>query len=89
MESEVRTAQPREREGSPEPSDADCQGEEGRCVEGHCAGGEAESGRSMSPIHASPCARAYRGLDVLVERPVVCPASKMPHSAAEIYPLKG
>ena len=27
MESEVSTAQPREREGSPEPSDADCQGE--------------------------------------------------------------
>ena len=38
---------------------------------------------------ASPRARAYRGRDVLVERPVVCPASKMPYSAAEIYPLKG
>ena len=30
MEIEVPTAQPREREGSPEPSDADCQGEKGR-----------------------------------------------------------
>ena len=27
--------------------------------------------------------------DVLVERPVVGPASKIPYSAAEIYPLKG
>ena len=31
VESEVSTAQPREREGSPEPSDADCQREGGRC----------------------------------------------------------
>ena len=58
-------------------------------VGGHCAGGEAESCRSMWPLNASPRARAYRGLDVLVERPVVCPASGMPHSAAGIYPLKG
>ena len=28
-------------------------------------------------------------LDVLVELPVVRPASKMPYSAAEVYPLKG
>ena len=58
-------------------------------VGGHCAGGEAESGRSMWPLNASPRARAYRGLDLLVERPVVCPPSGMPHSAAEIYALKG
>ena len=32
MESEVSIAQPREREGSPGPSDAYCQGEEGQCV---------------------------------------------------------
>ena len=32
VESEVYTAQPREREGSPEPSDADCQGKGSRCV---------------------------------------------------------
>ena len=36
-----------------------------------------------------PGARAYQGLHVLVERPVACPASKMPYSAVEIYPLKG
>ena len=50
---------------------------------------QAESGRSMWTLHASPRARAYRRLNVLVERPVVCPASKMPYSAAEIYLLKG
>ena len=32
MESEVTTVQPREKEGSPEPSNADCQGEESLCV---------------------------------------------------------
>ena len=32
VECEISTAQPRKREEGPEPSDADCQGEEGRCV---------------------------------------------------------
>ena len=32
VESEITTAQPREREGSPGPSDTDCQEDEGRCV---------------------------------------------------------
>ena len=42
-----------------------------------------------APRLASTRTRAYWGLDVLVERPVVCPASKMPYSAAEISLLKG
>ena len=58
-------------------------------VGGHRARGEAESGRSMRPLDASTRARAYRGLSVRVERPVVCPASGMTRSAAEIHPLKG
>ena len=50
----------------------------------------AECGHMLRHVlHVSPRAQAYRGLDVLVERPVVRPASKVPYSAAEFYPLKG
>ena len=43
----------------------------------------------MRLLDASPQAQASQGFDVLVERPVRSSTSRMPRSAAKIYPLKG
>ena len=42
----------------------------------------------MRLLDASPQVEANQGFDVLVERPVGGPTSRMPRSASKIHPLK-